>query len=281
MLTDQRGAAMGLVWLEELAVGAAVGRGVVTMSMLVPPKPTGAGRWRDAVIVAFAVIALLCSATTVAALPLPAGERDPALAGDGSGTLPMTELSQPDTVVPAPATVDVQPLASSLITPLSPTRAVDTRGGSPLQAGWVGTAVIGGMFGVPLTAAGVVLNVTATQPVGGGHLRVYPCGQAVPNASTLNYAAGASVANSSIVALGTQGKICVFSPTQTHVIVDVTGYFPAGAALSTLPPVRVADTRPGRPVAFRRPRCRCPVEVLFRFPSEAPTVYLRTRQQSS
>jgi alpha-tubulin suppressor-like RCC1 family protein len=218
--------------------------------MLMTTKPTGAGRWRNAVIVVFAVISLLFSASAVAALPRPVGEQDPALAAGGSGTLPMMELSQSDTVVPAPATGDMQPLASSLITPLSPTRAVDTRGGSPLQAGWVGTAVIGGLFGVPLTAAGVVLNVTATQPVGGGHLRVYPCGQAVPNASTLNYAAGASVANSSIIALGTQGKICIYSPTQTHVIVDVTGYFPAGAALSTLPPVRVADTRAGQPVAF-------------------------------
>lgn len=110
--------------------------------------------------------------------------------------------------------------------------------------------VIGGLFGVPTTAAGVVLNVTATQPVAGGHLRVYPCGQPKPNASALNYGPGASVANNSIIALGTEGRVCIYSPTTTHVIVDVTGYFPAEAAINPLPPKRVADTRSGQPVAF-------------------------------
>ena len=257
MLVDPQRPVSGLVWVVGLAACVAAGRGVVSMSMFMPPEPTGTCRWREAVIVAFAVISLLFSASAVAALPQSVGEQGPAQAADGSGQLQMMELSQPETPVPAPMTGDLQPLASSLITPLSPTRAVDTRGGPPLQAGWVGTAVIGGQFGVPANAAGVMVNVTATEPVAAGHFRVYPCGQAVPNASALNYSAGASMANNSIIALGTSGRVCIFSSAQAHVIVDVTGYFPAGASIATLAPVRVADTRPGQPVAF--PAAKVPV----------------------
>ena len=56
---------------------------------------------------------------------------------------------------------------------------------------------------------------------------MFPCGQARPGASTLNYPTGASVANGTIVGLGAGGKICVYTPTRTHVLVDVVGYFPA------------------------------------------------------
>ena len=210
-----------------------------------------------AVIMSMTVSALLASPPISAAAATAPGGGTAGVARQAGGSPPAMALAQPRMTTPGSSAAPVQALASSLITPLSPTRAVDTRTATPLQAGWVGTAVIGGLFGVPATAAGVVLNVTATQPAGGGHLRVYPCGQAVPNASTLNYGPGASVANNAIIALGSEGKICIYSPTQTHVIVDVTGYFPAGAALSTLPPVRVADTRPGQPVAF--PAAKVPV----------------------
>ncbi|MDQ1250497.1 MAG: hypothetical protein QG597_4876 [Actinomycetota bacterium] len=162
---------------------------------------------------------------------------------------------------PASATTGtVAPQASTLFTPLTPVRAADTRSGQALQGGWQLLVTIGGYYGVPTNAAAVVVNVTATQPVGGGHLRVYPCGQPLPNASTLNYGAGTSVANSTIVALGTEGKVCVYSPTKTHVIVDVTGFFPAGAAFTPRSPVRIADTRPGQPVAF--PAAKVPVPAL-------------------
>lgn len=120
--------------------------------------------------------------------------------------------------------------AGAPYSPLVPVRAVDTRTGQAVPSGWALSVTIGGSYGVPANAAAVVVNVTATRPVGGGHLRVYPCGQAVPNASTLNYGPGASVANSAIVALGTAGKVCVYTPTTTHIIVDVTGYFPDGSA---------------------------------------------------
>lgn len=74
---------------------------------------------------------------------------------------------------------------------------------------------------------GYVLNITAYQPEGNGHLRVYAEGDPLPTASILNYKAGETVANSTIVKggynLGYDFRI--YTPTTTHVIIDVMGYF--------------------------------------------------------
>ena len=47
--------------------------------------------------------------------------------------------------------------------------------------------------------------------------------------------------------LGTDGKVCLASGVSgSHLIVDVTGYFPAGADYTALVPGRLLDTRAGR-----------------------------------
>ena len=149
---------------------------------------------------------------------------------------------------------------------LVPVRVADTRVGQPVGfpavkvpvgAGQVLEVPVGGVGQVPVDAAAVVANVTVTGAVSPGHVRVFPCGQVVPNASTLNYPAGVSVANGTVVGLGSQGKVCVYSASQAHVLVDVGGYFPAGAGYRALVPVRVADTRVGQPVGF--PAVKVPV----------------------
>ena len=210
-------------------------------------------------VVVLAALALTCTALLGSA---PASGTPASTADEPQ---PIGQMYAPEP--PASAATDtVAPLASTLFTPLTPVRAADTRSGQALQGGWQLLVSIGGYYGVPANAVAVVVNVTATQPVGGGHLRVYPCGQPLPNASTLNYGAGASVANSAMVALGTEGKVCVYSPTKTHVIVDVTGFFPAGAAFTPRSPVRIADTRPGQPVAFPAPKAPVPALGVLQVP---------------
>jgi hypothetical protein len=74
----------------------------------------------------------------------------------------------------------------------------------------------------------VALNATVTGPTAGGHLRLYPAGQAVSPTSSLNYAAGQTRANNSIVGLSASGAIAVFcgQPSgTTHFVLDTTGYF--------------------------------------------------------
>jgi hypothetical protein len=82
-------------------------------------------------------------------------------------------------------------------------------------------------------------------PALGGYLTVFPCGEPLPLASTLNVAAGAIVANSAIVKVGASGSICVLSNVDTDVVVDVNGYDVPLAAARVFDPARMLETRPG------------------------------------
>ena len=121
--------------------------------------------------------------------------------------------------------------------PLTPSRVLESRTafGSALQyfSPWgqqvdrpvqiTGTSVPGN---VPPNATAVVLNVTAVGPSTGSDLRVYPSGQARPNASNLNFVGGETVPNLVIVGIGTGGKIQIFNETgNVDVVADVVGYF--------------------------------------------------------
>ena len=117
---------------------------------------------------------------------------------------------------------------------LTPCRAFDTRDprgptlGAPIRCGTDRSlTIVGGTCGVPASAKAVSLNLTATAPTAQGNLRVFPAGLPAPLASTLNYAAGQTRANSAVARLGVDNQIairCMPSGT-THVIVDVNGYF--------------------------------------------------------
>ncbi len=85
-----------------------------------------------------------------------------------------------------------------------------------------------GHCGIPPTAQALSVNLTSTAPTAQGHLRLYPGGTTAPEASALNYSAGQTRANNSVVSLGSLGDIgirCTQSSGAVHVIVDVEGYF--------------------------------------------------------
>ena len=96
-------------------------------------------------------------------------------------------------------------------------------------AGSVTELQVAGRGGVPADAAAVVLNVTVTGAQGSGFVTVFPCGEALPTASNLNFVAGETVPNAVIAKVGAGGKVCLFTQSATHLIVDVNGYFPAGS----------------------------------------------------
>ena len=105
---------------------------------------------------------------------------------------------------------------------------------------------VGGREGVPTDASAAVLNVTVDAPQGDGFATVWPCGEQRPLASNLNYHVGQTIANLVIARLGTGGKVCIFVQTGTHVIADVSGYFPAGSDYVAITnPARLLDTRNG------------------------------------
>jgi glucose/arabinose dehydrogenase len=132
------------------------------------------------------------------------------------------------------ADVDGYLPASTTYTPLLPARLLETRpglttvdgqamGGGIRARGMVTTLQVTGRGGVAAGAKTVSLSVTVTNPVGAGFVTVYPCG-IIPLASNLNYVAGQTVANATIVKLGPGGTVCLFNSEATDLVVDVNGY---------------------------------------------------------
>ncbi|MDQ1424328.1 MAG: hypothetical protein QOD72_1826 [Acidimicrobiaceae bacterium] len=121
----------------------------------------------------------------------------------------------------------------------TPTRTLDTRTGAgrKLLAG-VETHILDDN-----SAGAVAANVTVTEPDGRGFMTVYPCGTTPPVASNLNFAAGGVVANLVIEQSGPSGGVCAVSTTSTHLVVDIQGHLAPGAAYTSIPPMRIADTR--------------------------------------
>lgn len=137
-------------------------------------------------------------------------------------------------------------LSSVLVSAGAPDAAVAAAAG-PLLAGSVLEVQVAGRAGIPSDAVAATLNVTAVTPWADGYLTVYPCGEAVPTASNLNFRAlEPAVPNAVVARLGTGGKICIVSSAYTQVVVDVAGYVPAGSPISPLAsPRRLVDTREG------------------------------------
>ena len=131
-------------------------------------------------------------------------------------------------------------------TPVTPCRVVDTRNiSNPLVAGVTRTFDVdnptsfsfqggfNGPCGIPFgAAAAVAMNLTVTAPTAGGFLTAFGLG-APPFASILNFGAGETIANSSIVPVvpGPGNDFSLFlgsAPGATvHAIVDVLGFFAA------------------------------------------------------
>ena len=138
----------------------------------------------------------------------------------------------------------LSPSGSSRLTPIGPTRVVDTRsgvGGVRLGAGQTLTVDLNGAVPAGSTAAAV--NVTAVNAAAPGFLTVFPCSGGLPNTSTVNYVGNEARPNNTIVGLS-GGRICIFSDAATDVLVDLLGSFGgSGLAYKPTSPVRVLDTR--------------------------------------
>lgn len=138
-------------------------------------------------------------------------------------------------VLPTPPNALADTVAGPYVA-VSPARVLDTRSGlgasGPVAAYSTIHVQITGSGGVPASGvAAVVLNVTVTQPQGAGYLRVYPDGTAMPNASTLNFAAGQTVPNLVTVKLSPAGAIAITNSSggTVQIVADVSGYYLAGS----------------------------------------------------
>jgi hypothetical protein len=121
--------------------------------------------------------------------------------------------------------------------PVTPCRLADTRnppgptGGPPLAANSSRTFPVAAACGIPADATAVALNATAVNATDLGNLRLFPAGQPVPTASSLNFVAGRTRANNATVPLGAGGAVtvqCDMPPGSmgtSHLVLDAYGYY--------------------------------------------------------
>ncbi len=127
--------------------------------------------------------------------------------------------------------------AETKFVPITPCRIVNTQIGAKLQVGvpveyrmFQGTAAQGGAAtcGIPPWATALTLSITAPAAEANGYLRVGPAGQAVPNATFMNYTRAFNVTNGNTVDVRTGSgpnlRVQAFV-ARTHLIVDVLGYY--------------------------------------------------------
>jgi hypothetical protein len=95
--------------------------------------------------------------------------------------------------------------------------------------------------------AAVSLNLTTTLPRTAGYLTAYPCGDEPPEVSNHNHRRDQTLAAAAIVPVATEGPhagtVCVYTRTDSNVVVDITGRFPVDAGLVPTEPRRLVDTR--------------------------------------
>jgi hypothetical protein len=153
--------------------------------------------------------------------------------------------------------------------PLTPARVFDSRPGIAVNDATPGPRPItgagstfdikllglGGIPDAPADVLGVVANITVTEPTATGYLNAYGKDAAAGTAAIINFVAGQTVPNLSIVRPGAEGKLTIklaAGSGTAHVVVDVFGWFSTsasadltGARLEPVTPGRIFDTRSG------------------------------------
>jgi hypothetical protein len=148
--------------------------------------------------------------------------------------------------------VPVAAAEPSTYVPLPPARVLDTRTvGGKVVAGATVTLDLAGRL--PTGAVAAAVNLTAADAEAAGYLTAWPCDSARPDASSVNFTTRGARGAHAVVPLSA-GRLCVYSPVPTNVIVDLQGAFvPAdgSAGVSGLryealaEPQRLVDTRGG------------------------------------
>jgi hypothetical protein len=128
------------------------------------------------------------------------------------------------------------------LTPLTPSRLLDTRSVAKPAPGSVTTLHIAGRGGAPATGPMVaVLNVTLTAATEAGFVTVWGPGDR-PATSNLNATRkDHTAANLVIVPVDANGDVHLYTDNGSHLIADLTGVFANG--VTVIAPNRILDTR--------------------------------------
>jgi trimeric autotransporter adhesin len=136
---------------------------------------------------------------------------------------------------------DIGPAATSpanslVFVGMTPCRVVDTRTGSGFSGAFGPPSLVGGVSrtfpiqssttcSIPSIAQAYSFNITVVPPGFLDYITVWPSGQVRPNASTLNGYVNTVIANAAIVPAGTSGSVDVYASQNTHLIIDINGYY--------------------------------------------------------
>jgi hypothetical protein len=120
----------------------------------------------------------------------------------------------------------------------APTRLYDSRSGGAARVAALT------LKRVPVAATSGVVGVTlvVTEPSAAGWAAVQACNAPAGRTSTLNFAAGETVANLAFVGVE-EGGVCVVSSVSAHMVVDLVASQAPTAKLDSAPPRRLLDTR--------------------------------------
>ncbi len=192
---------------------------------------------------------LLTLAPTGAGAPLNLGPVGPNFNEPTAGDFFATDVELffgVDVGAPNPVGVEVfTELSATQIVPITPSRVLDTRtssGRSLVVSGSIdsaGRVKSGSWLVLDLTSLGfftaIVANVTATGSLSAGYLTLAPTVPADrPATSTVNYAAGQTIANCAISAVNPEdGTVAIYVYATCQVILDVTALYAPSAAFVT------------------------------------------------
>ena len=155
--------------------------------------------------------------------------------------------------VPNPPAVDTQQFLAEAdagsqsggLHAVAPQRLLDTRTTGRISAGGVADVAVTGQAGLPPSGVdAAVLTLTITEPIAAGYATAYPCGTGRPDASNVNFTAGATVPNLTTVSVGSTGHVCIYTSAPTNLVVDVSAWYGVGDdRAASVAPTRIADTR--------------------------------------
>ncbi len=104
---------------------------------------------------------------------------------------------------------------------------------------------VAGRLDIPDEAIAGIFNIAAVDAGDQGFVSAYSCDDVRPNASTLNHAAGDTIANGALLELSDDGQLCVYTQQPTDLVIDVTGFVLPQTDVITRDPSRIAETRIG------------------------------------
>src|SRR5690606_35148659 len=127
-------------------------------------------------------------------------------------------------------------------------RLLDTRASTTPYEGRLGNEQIielpvQSLAGMPDAVWAVAANLTVVGADTPGFVAAFPCTDAIPTTSSLNFAADGPVAALSMAPVSAEGTLCIFSKSRGHLIVDLVGVWVHDQSL--IPPEPGDMTNPG------------------------------------